>query len=53
MEVESHLIISERLGYIQDETLKETEGKIKSIGMMLNRLIQSLKKYSEPRNPNS
>ncbi|MEW6618768.1 MAG: four helix bundle protein [bacterium] len=45
MELETHLIISKRLSYIQPQVLEGMEKRIVSICMMLNRLIQSLKKH--------
>jgi len=44
-ELETHLILAHRLGYVEREELNRTQGEIEKIGMMLNGLIQSLKKY--------
>jgi four helix bundle protein len=41
-ELETHSIIAQRLNYIKQEVLQDTQKELESIGMMLNRLIQSL-----------
>lgn len=52
MELETHLIIAEELHYVRREQLETHQKMIESIGQMLNRLIQSLRK-STGRSPNS
>ena len=42
MELETHLIVAEKLGYIGITDLAISQKEIESIGMMINRLIQSL-----------
>ena len=44
MELETHLIIAKRVNYIKQAELENLQREIESIGMMLNRLVQSLKK---------
>jgi four helix bundle protein len=44
-EVETQLIISEKLGFIQKTQLAEILKKTDEIGRMLNSLIRSLRKY--------
>lgn len=44
MELETHLIVSQRLNYIDSIILNQLQKEIESIGRMLNRLIQSLEK---------
>ena len=57
MELETHLIIAEELRYVRREQLETHQKMIESIGQMLNRLIQSLRRASgrstnpELRNP--
>ncbi|MEW6102436.1 MAG: four helix bundle protein [bacterium] len=53
MELDTHLIISQKLNYIQIEILEGIQREIESIGRMLNRLIQSLKHQSPIPNPQS
>jgi four helix bundle protein len=54
MELETHLIISEELKYLQPAQLEGRQKMIESIGQMLNRLIQSLRKRRDVvRSPNS
>lgn len=43
MELETHLIIAEELGYLKAEQLKRFQENIEGIGQMLNRLIQALR----------
>lgn len=43
MELETHSIIARGLGFMNQEQLNETSGKIEEIAKMLNGLIQSLK----------
>ncbi len=42
MELETHLIISHRLNYINQNTLGQLEEKIERIGKMMNALIKNL-----------
>jgi four helix bundle protein len=44
MELETHLVIAQKPNYIKPENLSENQQEIESIGRMLNRLVQSLKK---------
>jgi four helix bundle protein len=44
MELETHLIIAEELDFVGSEQLQSHQKMIQSIGQMLNRLIQSLKR---------
>ncbi|MBI2487428.1 MAG: four helix bundle protein [Deltaproteobacteria bacterium] len=44
MELETHLLIAQKLNYLKEVQLERIQKEIESIGMMLNRLIQSLKK---------
>ena len=44
MELETHLIVSGRLGYLGNDSLGEFQEKIGEISRMLNGLISSLKK---------
>jgi len=49
LELETHLIIADRLGYLSRERFAEAQKTIESIGMMLNRLITALKaRQSQP-----
>lgn len=43
MELETHLIISDKLGYLSPEIFGRLLKACESIGMMLNRLISSLR----------
>jgi len=43
MELETHLIISQELGYLKAEQLEGMQERIEGIGQMLNRLIQALR----------
>jgi len=43
LELETHLIIAHKLGYLTREQSEVAQPQIKSIGMMLNRLIAALK----------
>jgi len=43
MELETHLIIGRELNYLNQQQLEKMQTEIESIGMMLNRLIQSLR----------
>ncbi|MFM7572616.1 MAG: four helix bundle protein, partial [Snowella sp.] len=43
MEVETHLIVAQRLDYISSADLQEVQEEITIIGKMLNRLISSLR----------
>jgi|GEM_PF-1481299 four helix bundle protein len=47
MELETHSIVAQGLGFMSPDQLKQTSGKIEEIGRMLNGLIQALK---EPKN---
>jgi four helix bundle protein len=53
MELETHLIVSAQLGFLNQkgEPFNNVEAQIASIGMMLNRLIKSLKNRLPSRNP--
>ena len=42
-EIETQIIIAERLKYISNEELKKLEERLKEIGVMLNGLVKSLK----------
>jgi len=42
MELETHLIISHHLGYLQETQLQTLQKQIESVGMMLNRLLGSI-----------
>jgi len=44
MELETHLIVAERLGYLDSSSLKMVQKEIEITGMMLNGLISSLKR---------
>jgi len=44
MELETHLIVAERLGYVNRENLEKLQREIGHIGKMLNGLIASLKR---------
>ncbi|RLG33355.1 four helix bundle protein [Methanosarcinales archaeon] len=44
MELETHLIVSQRLNYINQETLELMLEEIQTLGKMLNALITSLSK---------
>lgn len=44
MEVETHLIIANELGYLTPEQLKSCQSLVERIGQMLNRLVQALRK---------
>lgn len=44
LELETHLIIAQNLSYLTQDVANPIQQKLESIGMMLNRLIQSLKK---------
>ena len=44
MELETHMVIAEKLGYLREEYVRGNRNEMESIGMMLNRLIQSLSK---------
>jgi len=44
MELETHFILSAKLGYTEQHSLDAVSKEIKSVGMMLNRLIKSLQK---------
>jgi four helix bundle protein len=43
METETHLIVSQKLGYVSQEDLQLMQARIEEIGKMLNGLIQSLR----------
>jgi four helix bundle protein len=43
LELETHLIVAERLGYLNADDSAAARGRVQSISMMLNRLITSLK----------
>jgi four helix bundle protein len=43
MELETHLIIAQELNYLNQQQLEKMQAEIESMGMMLNRLIQSLR----------
>jgi four helix bundle protein len=45
-ELETHLILSHRLGYCRKQDLDKMQQEIAEIGRMLNGLIQSLKKFT-------
>jgi four helix bundle protein len=45
MELETHLIIAEELGYLKLEQLRDFQDRVQGIGQMLNRLIQALKNH--------
>jgi four helix bundle protein len=42
MEIETHLIIAQRLNYLSIETMEKLQREIETIGKMTNGLIQSL-----------
>jgi four helix bundle protein len=44
MEVETHLIIANELGYLTPNQLKSCQSLVERIGEMLNRLVQALRK---------
>jgi len=44
MELETHLIVARKLNYLQEQKFQRLEAEVESIGMMINRLIQSLAK---------
>lgn len=44
MELETHAIIAQKLSFLSEEDREKIQAQIESIGMMLNRLIQSLTK---------
>ena len=50
MELETHSIIARGLGYLNQDQVNETTGKIEEIAKMLNGLIQSLKGRSQTPN---
>lgn len=43
MELETHAIIAQKLGYLTQEQFEAVQGHVEEIGKMLNGLIQSLK----------
>ena len=43
LELETHLIVSRNLGYLNEAQLAATQSRIEEIGKMLNSLIQSLR----------
>jgi len=43
MELETHSIVAQGLGFMSQDQLKQTAGRIEEIGRMLNGLIQALK----------
>jgi four helix bundle protein len=49
MELETHLIISQKLGYIGVDTCNGFHGYIEEIGKMINQLINALKKVNVRR----
>jgi len=53
MELDTHLIVSQRLGFLnqKEDPFKQAQDQIIRVGMMLNRLIQSLKMRSSSRTP--
>ena len=44
MEVETHLIIAQELGYLRPEQLRTCQTLVERIGQMLNRLVQALRR---------
>jgi four helix bundle protein len=44
MEVETHLIIAQELGYLPPEQLRSCQMLVERIGQMLNRLVQALRR---------
>ena len=55
MELETHLIIAQELGYLGKERVEGFQKLIESIGQMLNGLVRALrvrKAVHEPRIPN-
>ena len=53
MELDTHLIVSQNLGFLnpKEDPFKKVQDQIMRVGMMLNRLIQSLKMRSSSRTP--
>ena len=49
MELETHLIISQQLGYIEVDNCNALQRYIEEIGKMINQLINSLKKVNVRR----
>jgi len=43
LELETHVIIAQKLGYLSNDQLNELTGSIEGIAKMLNRLINTLK----------
>lgn len=42
MELETHLILAERLNYLQDDQLEKLQQEVATLGKRINSLIQSL-----------
>ena len=43
MEVETHILLAERLGFLQPGQLSETKGLIGQVGCLINGLLRSLR----------
>ena len=54
-ELETHLIIAHQLHYLDDASLNNLQGRIVSVGQMLNRLVQVLRarRFSRVPSPES
>jgi four helix bundle protein len=48
-ELETHVVLATRLGYVELVSIETVEQKCKSVGIMLNRLIRSLQQKSSDR----
>ncbi len=43
MEVETHILLAERLGFLQSDQITETKGLIGQVGRLINGLLRSLR----------
>ena len=54
MELETHMIIAQNLGYLASEQLSDLRNATRQVGKMLNGLIKALKardRFAQPLNP--